>query len=61
VKLSKRDKDEGKGPRSHHHATSFAGLFGNFGQTNYSTAKMGIVGLMNSLNLEAEKMSLCWR
>ena len=41
--------------------TSVAGLFGNFGQTNYSTAKMGIVGLMNSLNLEAEKMSLCWR
>jgi len=41
--------------------TSITGLFGNFEQTNYSTAKMGILGLMNSLILEAEKMSLCWR
>jgi len=35
--------------------TSAAGLFGNFGQTNYSAAKMGLVGLMNTLKLEGEK------
>jgi NAD(P)-dependent dehydrogenase (short-subunit alcohol dehydrogenase family) len=38
--------------------TSIAGLFGNFGQTNYSAAKMGIVGFMNSLKLEAEKYNI---
>ena len=32
--------------------TSAAGLFGNFGQTNYSAAKMGLVGLSNTLALE---------
>jgi len=35
--------------------TSAAGLYGNFGQTNYSTAKMGLVGLMNTLKIEGEK------
>jgi|UniRef100_A0A7C4ER40 NAD(P)-dependent dehydrogenase (short-subunit alcohol dehydrogenase family)/acyl dehydratase/putative sterol carrier protein len=35
--------------------TSAAGLYGNFGQTNYSAAKMGLVGLMNSLKLEGDK------
>ncbi len=35
--------------------TSAAGLFGNFGQTNYSAAKMGQVGLMNTLELEGER------
>ena len=38
--------------------TSIAGLFGNYGQTNYSAAKMGIVGFMNSLKLEGEKYSI---
>ena len=32
--------------------TSAAGLYGNFGQTNYTAAKMGLVGLMNTLKLE---------
>jgi NAD(P)-dependent dehydrogenase (short-subunit alcohol dehydrogenase family) len=32
--------------------TSVAGLYGNFGQSNYGTAKVGIIGLMNSLKLE---------
>jgi len=32
--------------------TSGAGLFGNFGQTNYATAKAAIVGLTLTLNLE---------
>lgn len=35
--------------------TSAAGLYGNFGQTNYAAAKMGLVGFMNTLKLEGEK------
>jgi putative sterol carrier protein len=35
--------------------TSAAGLYGNFGQTNYTAAKMGVVGLMNTLKLEGRK------
>jgi NAD(P)-dependent dehydrogenase (short-subunit alcohol dehydrogenase family)/putative sterol carrier protein len=35
--------------------TSAAGLFGNFGQANYGAAKMGLVGLMNTLKLEGAK------
>lgn len=38
--------------------TSSAGLFGNFGQSNYSTAKMGVVGFMNALKLEGEKYNI---
>jgi NAD(P)-dependent dehydrogenase (short-subunit alcohol dehydrogenase family) len=35
--------------------TSSTGLYGNFGQTNYGTAKLGLVGFMNSLKLEGAK------
>ena len=35
--------------------TSAAGLFGNFGQSNYSAAKLGLVGFMNTLKLEGAK------
>ena len=38
--------------------TSGAGLYGNFGQTNYSAAKMGLIGLMHTANLEGEKHNI---
>jgi NAD(P)-dependent dehydrogenase (short-subunit alcohol dehydrogenase family)/acyl dehydratase/putative sterol carrier protein len=38
--------------------TSAAGLYGNFGQANYSAAKMGLVGLMNTLKLEGKKRNI---
>jgi NAD(P)-dependent dehydrogenase (short-subunit alcohol dehydrogenase family) len=35
--------------------TSSSGLYGNFGQANYSAAKMALVGLANTLALEGAK------
>jgi len=37
---------------------SAAGLFGNFGQTNYGAAKMGLVGLMHVLAVEGAKYNI---
>ncbi|MBU4194132.1 MAG: SDR family oxidoreductase [Actinobacteria bacterium] len=37
---------------------SAAGLYGNFGQTNYGAAKMGIAGMMNSVKLEGAKYNI---
>lgn len=35
--------------------TSSSGLYGNFGQSNYSAAKMALVGLMQTLALEGQR------
>jgi NAD(P)-dependent dehydrogenase (short-subunit alcohol dehydrogenase family) len=35
--------------------SSASGLFGNFGQSNYGTAKMGVVGLSRTLAIEGAK------
>jgi NAD(P)-dependent dehydrogenase (short-subunit alcohol dehydrogenase family) len=40
------------------HMTSGSGLFGNVGQVNYAAAKMGIIGLSNSLTLELMKFNV---
>jgi NAD(P)-dependent dehydrogenase (short-subunit alcohol dehydrogenase family) len=37
---------------------SGSGLFGNFGQTNYGAAKLGLVGMMNSLRIEGAKYNI---
>ncbi|MBT8202679.1 MAG: SDR family NAD(P)-dependent oxidoreductase [Acidimicrobiia bacterium] len=38
--------------------SSASGVIGNFGQTNYGAAKMGIVGLVNVLELEGAKYNI---
>ncbi len=35
--------------------TSASGLYGNYGQANYSAAKMGLVGFKNTLAIEGAK------
>lgn len=38
--------------------TSTSGLFGNFGQSNYGAAKLGLVGFMNTLRYEGAKFQI---
>ena len=40
------------------HFTSTSGLIGNFGQANYSAAKMGIIGLSKSLALDMHRFGV---
>jgi NAD(P)-dependent dehydrogenase (short-subunit alcohol dehydrogenase family) len=49
-------KDQGSG--SYVHFTSTSGLIGNLGQANYSAAKMGIVGLSNSIALDMARSNV---
>lgn len=46
-------RDQGSG--AFVHFTSTSGLIGNFGQANYSAAKMGVVGLSNSIALDMQR------
>ncbi|MBO6728713.1 MAG: SDR family NAD(P)-dependent oxidoreductase [Maricaulis sp.] len=38
--------------------SSSSGIYGNFGQSNYGAAKMGLVGFMNVLHLEGAKYNI---
>ena len=40
------------------HMTSTSGLIGNFGQANYSAAKLGIVGLSKSIALDMQRYNV---
>jgi len=52
--VAKQEMDEGKTPQNRCiiNVSSTSGLHGNFGQANYATAKMGIVGLTKTLAKE---------
>ena len=49
-------KDQGSG--SYVHFTSTSGLIGNFGQANYSAAKLGIFALSNSIALDMQRFGV---
>ena len=57
--LTKQEKEAGKSVvRKVVNISSVAGLFGNAGQTNYSTAKAGIVGMTQTLAKEWGRMQV---
>ncbi|MCH2549240.1 MAG: SDR family oxidoreductase [Alphaproteobacteria bacterium] len=49
-----RDKDYGRILM----VSSTSGIYGNFGQSNYSSAKMGVIGLMNTLKIECAQNNI---
>ena len=38
--------------------SSASGVYGNFGQTNYGSAKMAMIGLMNTLKIEGQNKNI---
>jgi 3-oxoacyl-[acyl-carrier protein] reductase len=57
--LSKGDQDAGRRVvRKVVNISSMAGLFGNVGQTNYATAKAGVVGMTETLAKEWGRMAV---
>ena len=50
-------KDRGEGGKMMFTSSS-SGLFGNFGQTNYAAAKMGIWGLARTLSIEGDRYNI---
>lgn len=57
--LAKHEKEAGKSVvRKVVNISSVAGLFGNAGQTNYSTAKAGIMGMTQTLAKEWGRMNV---
>ncbi|MGB1906278.1 MAG: SDR family NAD(P)-dependent oxidoreductase, partial [Spongiibacter sp.] len=49
-------KEQGTGAMVH--MTSTSGLIGNFGQSNYAAAKMGLVGLSKSIALDMQRFNV---
>ncbi len=49
-------REQGSG--AYVHFTSTSGLIGNFGQANYSAAKLGIVGLSKSIALDMQRFNV---
>ena len=49
-------KEQGSG--SYVHMTSTSGLIGNFGQANYSAAKLGLVALSKSIALDMQRFGV---
>lgn len=49
-------RDQGAG--AYVNLTSTSGLIGNYGQANYSAAKLGVVGLSNSIALDMQRFGV---